>query len=586
LTNAGRAAWAIAACVVGVVAVLVAVLVRDAGRHRDARDAVATAFGGTLAFAGLVDDELAELERSATGALLDADELPDVVADAADDALASGEPRLSAAHDVDGAVVVTAVVARVAPGTPPSTEARRAALLGFATRDIDVGGLADAAYGGAEIELRQGDRVLAPREEGMREVVSRAIRVAGQDFEVVVLAPGGTDAVAVAALVVGLALAAGVGVVGTQAARARRRQADEAAAAAARSSLIVDSGSVLQRSLDLGEVLPALGVRIAESFDLLAVEIRTVNQDGALRPVFTMGPPTDDASTTAVPLERHGRTIGELRVRPAGVLDEGQRATLRAIGELTASAIANVNAFEDEQEAVRRLAELDQLKTDFLATVSHELLTPVTAIKGFSTLLVSSWERIGDEERLEQLARIARNADSLAELVRGLLEFARMERRSLQVDLEDHDLSALVRAAVDQTANLLTDRAIEVDAPAPVTASVDAYAVERIVVNLLTNAGKFSPPGTPVGVRVWSHDGRAVLAVTDHGTGIAPEERARIFSRFYRGTGERVISTRGAGVGLAVVKELVDRMGATIAVTETAGGGATFTVSFEGVAAG
>ena len=563
--------------------VLAAVLVADARTERTAHDAVARAANGT---AVLRDGVAAALVRvndplSPTPPR-DLDELPPAaeVATAAAIARDTARPRLTEPFDRDGTTVVLALSPRYGTTVPTSTEERRQALRGFLVEELDLATMVDEAFTDVAVRvIDEGTVVAAIGDEG-GVLDSLPLNIGGRSWRIEFGAGSGTGLAPALVVTAGFAAAVAAVIALRRLERGRLDAAAEAMASAGQSAMVVDVGSVLHRSLDLGEILPALGLQLVDGFDLVGLEILVCGDDGVLDPTFVIGAVDAAPHRHEVPLERLGRTVGELRLGVRQPLSDRQQATLRAIGELTASTIANVQAFENEQDAVRRLAELDELKTNFLATVSHELSTPVTAIKGFSSLLANSWDSFPDEERREHVARIARNASSLGELVRGLLEFARMERQSLHVERQDLDLSELVSSVVSQTASLLDDHDLIVDAPTPVPASVDAYAVERIVANLLTNAGKFSPPGTPIVVGVRPGNGTAVLSVADRGPGIAIEERPHIFSRFYRGTGQHAVKTRGAGVGLAVVRELVDRMGATVSISDTAGGGATFTVEF------
>jgi signal transduction histidine kinase len=229
---------------------------------------------------------------------------------------------------------------------------------------------------------------------------------------------------------------------------------------------------------------------------------------------------------------------------------------------------------------VRRLQEVDRLKVSFLSTVSHELRTAVTAIEGFGALLEEHWPTLGDEQRREFIGRIARNASSLKVLVDDLLDFARLERQALSVAPRLVSLSDLVRDIADQLATLLEHHRLQFEIAPEVRAFTDPAAVERILGNFLSNAAKYSPPDTTVTVAVARAGNRAMLSVADQGPGIPADERTRIFTRFYRSDTVQTRGTRGAGIGLAVVKEFADRLNASVAVETAHGGGARFVALF------
>jgi signal transduction histidine kinase len=497
------------------------------------------------------------------------------------------------------------IAPRYAPGRPArSVTERRAAVVGFVVGTIDVRGLASrllapVAPGG--VEIRDTSDVLFRRGHPRRLALEAPVAPGGERaWTVRVGTPRAGHAFPVALLLGGTALAVAVAAAGRHLARSRDAALARAEARARDLALVAEAGSLLHESLELADVLPALAVTLMDRLDLDGVAVALADDQGGLTEAFTAGAhlrsaparagdlanPATGAGPVApgaeawVPVVRGGRVLGAVGLKARHPLDGGQLAALAAVGEVLGSAVANAAVYRREQEAARRLQEVDAVKTDFLSTVSHELRTPVTAIRGFATLLDESWERLDDDQRRDLIGRIARNAGSLTVLVNDLLDFARLERRSLQVRVETVDLAAVVAAVVDQNATLVEDHTIALHAEPGVRALADPNAVERILANLLTNAAKFSPPGTTITVHVGEADGRAVLTVDDEGPGVPPAERQRVFSRFYRGPHEHAVRTRGAGVGLAVVAELAERLGATVTVGDAPGGGARFSVAF------
>jgi signal transduction histidine kinase len=495
---------------------------------------------------------------------------------------------------------VLLVAPRYRPGEPVRSVAeRRAALAGFVVGTVDVERLGARLFGPAVrggVEVRDGPTVLFRHgPTGGREALRTTLEPGGERaWTVVVSAPAPGLAFPGALAGGGAVVALVVAAVAARLTRARDAALAGAEARARDLGLVVEAGELLHRSLDLAEVLPALAVVLTDRLGLSGLAVLLADDGGRLVEVFGYGArpralPAQAADLSRapahpgeawVPLLRGGRALGALWVGAEGDLDPTRLAAVRAVGEALGSAVANAAAYRREQETARRLQEVDALKTDFLSTASHELRTPVTAIRGFATILEGSWERLGDEQRRDLVARIARNAGSLTSLVNDLLDFARLERRSLQVQVEPVDLAAVVAAVVDQTATLVDDHTIALDARAGVRALADPHAVERILANLLTNAAKFSPPGSTIRVAVAEEAGRATLTVDDEGPGVPPGERRRIFARFYRGPSDQAARTRGAGVGLAVVAELAERLGATVTVGDAPGGGARFSVSF------
>jgi signal transduction histidine kinase len=354
--------------------------------------------------------------------------------------------------------------------------------------------------------------------------------------------------------------------------------------------LITTLGPVVQESMDLGRILPTIGVHLREELGLAGVAVAVPGEDGAHRDVFVLGAVDDGpasfelprevpaGTTVALSLTRGGRSAGVLRIRAGRSLTQSDLEPVRAAAELTTAAIVNAQLFEQQDEAMRRLRDLDELKTVFLGTASHELRTPVTAIAGFATLLDQRWDEFTAEQHRLFAGRIAANANALEALVQDLLDFARLERGKLVVSFEAVDLCEMVKEVLDRLALLFSTHEIETDLHETGPVLADRNGIERIVTNLTANAVKYSPAGTTVTVRVAPTPEGAELVIDDQGAGVPEAERQRVFSRFFRGAGEAVIRTKGTGIGLAVVKEFVDEMGGEVSVSQAPGGGARFRV--------
>ena len=203
----------------------------------------------------------------------------------------------------------------------------------------------------------------------------------------------------------------------------------------------------------------------------------------------------------------------------------------------------------------------------------------MTAIEGFAGLLDADASKLDESRRADYIERIRRNARSLGVLVEDLLDFARFERSGIAVALRPIDLSELVPQVVDQISSILERRPVSTIVAPGVTAIGDLSAVERILVNLLSNAAKYTPPDTEVEVTLERDGDDAVLCVADHGPGIPEDEREKVFDLFYRSAGDAVRGARGVGIGLALARQLVGLLHGTITVDETPGGGASFRVT-------
>jgi signal transduction histidine kinase len=230
--------------------------------------------------------------------------------------------------------------------------------------------------------------------------------------------------------------------------------------------------------------------------------------------------------------------------------------------------------------AVRREVELARRKSEFLSAVSHELRAPVTTIRMYAEMLHDGW--VDDAARRgEYEAAIVREGERLSRLVENVLAYARRERGK-PLEFRDADLAEKVRevAALEQPVFERAELELTVDAPEALPWRFDADAVTQILVNLLDNAVKHSRDAEPraVALRLRRTGEGPEIVVEDHGAGIPAAEHGRIFEPFYRVGPELTRETRGAGLGLALVKRLAEAHGGGVSVRSEPGQGATFTV--------
>ena len=229
---------------------------------------------------------------------------------------------------------------------------------------------------------------------------------------------------------------------------------------------------------------------------------------------------------------------------------------------------------------LRRERALAALRLDFVSRVSHELRTPLAQIRLFAETLLLGRVRSQEEAR-RSLSIIDREARRLAHLVENVLQFSRGERGAVRLAPQPCELAPLVEEVLAGFAPLAGAAQFGVVGRLEpgVSAAVDADALRQVLLNLLDNAVKHAPLGRTVTVRLEPRPaGGAVLAVEDQGPGIPPAERQRIFRPFERGGGDRGSAVAGAGIGLAVVRELVEAQGGRAWVEDAGGGGARFVV--------
>ena len=266
---------------------------------------------------------------------------------------------------------------------------------------------------------------------------------------------------------------------------------------------------------------------------------------------------TDAARVETVPIELRG---SELWLSVVGV----------------ASPDGTVYAFRD----LTSERQLEQAKTDFVATISHELRTPLTAVYGAARTLLRPDLQLAEEGRRALLEMIADQAQRLSDIAAEVLLASRLDAGDLPLAREPVDAALVAAETVEAMRSRTADvgtLALEI-APAVPLASGDADKLRQIVVNLVDNALKYSPEGTPVAVAVDADERRVRLSVSDRGPGIPRAEQTRVFERFYRVDPHHARAPGGTGLGLYICRELAERMDGSIRLESEEGTGSTFTV--------
>jgi signal transduction histidine kinase len=226
-----------------------------------------------------------------------------------------------------------------------------------------------------------------------------------------------------------------------------------------------------------------------------------------------------------------------------------------------------------------RLREVDRLKDELVAVVSHELRTPLTSVIGYVELLREDADELTDEHR-GFIDVIERNARRLLNLVGDLLFVARVDAGGLRLHFDEVDLAAVVAECFEAQRPRAAGAGVELAlaiGPVPPIAG-DRERLEQLVDNLVSNAIKFTPAGGRVDVRVTSSVSGVVIEVADTGMGIPQAERDRVFERFFRSSTAAAGAVQGTGLGLTIVKAIIDAHDGTIGFTSEEGGGTTFRI--------
>ncbi|HEX8922614.1 MAG TPA: GAF domain-containing sensor histidine kinase, partial [Pyrinomonadaceae bacterium] len=295
-------------------------------------------------------------------------------------------------------------------------------------------------------------------------------------------------------------------------------------------------------------------------------------------------------SLAVVPIMHQGRVIGSL----SGHQTTRQRRWAEDDVDLLAAVATQIGSTLENARLISELREASRLKDEFLATLSHELRTPLTAIKGWVDLLSENDALQFDEELADGIEVIRNSASSLTQLISDLLDLSRIQRRVLRLERKPSDINLVILDAVQvvrpSAIARRLDLRLELDEHLPV-AQADPHRLQQVVWNLLNNAVKFTAEGGRITVRSRLIDSEGIMLIDDEteparwivievedtGEGIAPEFLPYVWDRFRQADGSSTRRHGGLGIGLALVKELVEAHGGHVAARSD-GGGATFTV--------
>jgi signal transduction histidine kinase len=292
-----------------------------------------------------------------------------------------------------------------------------------------------------------------------------------------------------------------------------------------------------------------------------------------------------------VPLVRKGTTIGVFSltrddVRP---FSDKQIELVTTFADQAVIAIENVRLFDEIQDKSKQLAEASERKSQFLASMSHELRTPLNAIIGLTEMMATNTARFGTEKALEPLRRVNAAGTHLLSLINEVLDLSKIEAGKLELNPEPVNLARLIDEVIG-TAGQLAEKnknRLVVEAQESLgTLNTDAMRLKQILLNLLSNACKFTKEGE-IALRVRKvADGRdwVELAVADTGIGLTAEQQAKLFQDFTQADSLTARRYGGTGLGLALSRKLARMMGGDVTVASEPGKGSVFTVRLPGSA--
>jgi PAS domain S-box-containing protein len=290
-------------------------------------------------------------------------------------------------------------------------------------------------------------------------------------------------------------------------------------------------------------------------------------------------------SVIGVPLRIEGEAIGAFQIHSHTPqrYDARHLQMAEAFGARTIQALRNAHRYAEEQQRAREAEDFAQLQSDFLRAVSHELLSPITATQGLAELLRKHWSAFDEDHRNHTLEGIAAAARRQERLVHDILDVSRAEAEGFYCERSPFALRPVVEEATAEVQDRYQGQRVDLDGSDVAVAEGDAGRTQQILVNLLDNAAKYSPEGSPVTVS-WSLDDEwVVVRVRDHGLGIPEAGREQLFTRFGRLAGSTARARHGGtGLGLYLSRMLARAMGGELDLENTGPHGSTFRLSLPG----
>jgi signal transduction histidine kinase len=285
----------------------------------------------------------------------------------------------------------------------------------------------------------------------------------------------------------------------------------------------------------------------------------------------------DAGSLVAVPIAVGHELLGNLVVLRAGGAPDLSEAELSAVDQISRELgrmVLNTRLYETERRLVAELQEIDRYKGELIATISHELKTPLTSIIGHTELLEET------RTEVDSVQAISRNAQRLNRLIENLLNYSRIQDRREHVR-RAVDLTTVCENSLDLLAVQAEQGGLQVKLacpPEPVVVHGDPEELARVVDNIVSNAVKYTAPGGRIDVAVSSDGAWAEVACTDTGLGISVVDQSHLFSAFHRSSNPEALSIPGTGLGLAISRRIVETHGGDILVESALGEGSTFRV--------
>ena len=347
-----------------------------------------------------------------------------------------------------------------------------------------------------------------------------------------------------------------------------------------------DPENSLENYYSLHHQLPESAVKIQDNpvlQEILWTEepvvIHDIADDAADVRGFELSSKMPVRSLIVVPLLADGKCIGSITLRESGKARRWLSSEVelaKSVASQAAIAVQQSRLYQKTREQAERLLELDKQKTEFFQNISHEFRTPITLIQGPLDSAVSAGEGLSHAQSIIAL----RNSRRLLRLVNQLLDLQRLDAGRMQPSFRPCDLVEFVTQIVDSFRPYCEKKGLQVttDLVNCPTVYLDIEKFDKVLYNLLSNAMKFTPEQGTIAIKLATKDNHCILQVQDSGIGILPQQIPYLFERFHQAEGSENRSYEGSGLGLSLVKELVELHGGNVSVDSVYGQGTTFTL--------
>ena len=293
----------------------------------------------------------------------------------------------------------------------------------------------------------------------------------------------------------------------------------------------------------------------------------------------------DTQAEVAIPLKVGGKVLGVIDIQStqANIFTQNDLSVLQSLADQVAVAINNATLYDESQELIKNLKEVDMLKSQFLANMSHELRTPLNSIIGFSRVILKGIDGPVTEMQNQDLTAIYNSGQHLLGLINDILDLARIEAGKMELNFEEVHLPEMVHSVFSTAKGLVKEKPVKLVEQIPEdmpTIRGDTMRIRQVLINLLSNASKFTEEGS-ITVETLVHDGpdgkpEVLINVIDTGPGISEEGQAKLFKAFSQVDGSATRATGGSGLGLSICANLVQLHGGRIGVHSEEGKGSTF----------